>query len=318
MTPTPPVPEGFPDWPTFTRKFLLPSRTYLLSFRDQTLPARRSALIDAQDYFAGFEDEGHRSQLALLGLIGEAMQAVEDVGVLGHAFMVGMPGLSFYVAATSYDPKNVNNFFAQAHKRDNDYFLRFAALKLGGISATDFYSHHPPLETEDREAIAAAERGTARLLQNHICWLAKQWERYRQFFHAYKHGALLANPNDVQLMRDRTEVIARMAVWRRRRPTAEIGSNTNTPLSQLASTIVDIGELALDTTDYIVKTRSSVFESLRFTEDGSAEETEDAPRAPWTFWFHGGDVEEAHRQRLETRFGITFESCEAWAPPAAT
>jgi hypothetical protein len=76
-------------------------------------------------------------------VIGDALQVVEDVGVLANAFMTGIPGLSFYVKATAYDPSNVNNFYAQAHKRDHDYYLRLAALRFAGTSVTQQFHFEP-------------------------------------------------------------------------------------------------------------------------------------------------------------------------------
>jgi hypothetical protein len=300
----PRIPDGFPD----VRTFLLPSRAYLLSFRDQTLPSRRTAISDAWSYFEAVgNEEGHRAQLALLGLMGEALQVVEDVGVMGHAFMKGIPGLSFYVAATAYDPSNVNNFYSQIHKRDDDYFLGFAALKIAGVSVTDTFTFEPPLDDATRVAVGAAEHATALLLRDVLGQLAKHWEEYRQFFHAFKHGALIANPDDVHVMRDREEVIARMAIWRRRREGAELGTHTNAPLAELATRTGSVAALALDTAQYVAETRLRVYDWIRFTEDGSVEQVGSAS-PPWAFWFRGRDIDDAHISRLKERLGIRFET----------
>jgi hypothetical protein len=300
----PPLPEGYPDLHTF----LLPTRAYLLSFRDQTLPTRRAAIADASSYFDDFDgDEGHRAQLALLGLMGEALQVVEDMGVLGHAFMSGIPGLSFYVTATAYEAANVNNFFAQAHKRDDDYYLRLAALKLGVVSATERFTFSPPLDDAAHAAVAAAEHATARLLRDHVVWLAQAWRKHRQFFHAFKHGALIANPDDVHLMKDRQEVIARMAVWRRRRKQAELGTHASPPLTDLAAYAQQVGDVAIDTAQYVAHTRLRVFDWVRFVEDGSIEEL-GVSALPWHFWFRGRDIDDAHIRQLEDRLGMRFDT----------
>jgi hypothetical protein len=304
----PTVPEGYPD----LHSFVLPSRAYLLSFRDQTLPARRAAIVDARSYFDEYDDEGHRAQLALLGVMGEALQVVEDVGVLGHAFMTGIPGLSFYVSATAYNPSNVNNFYAQAHKRDHDYFLRFAALKFAGVSVTDTFTFKPPLDDASREAVAAAEHATGMLLRDLLTWLAKAWAKHRQFFHAFKHGALIANPDDVQLVRDRQEVIARVAVWRRRREQAELGTHASAPLAELAAYTGEVADLALDTAQYIADTRLRVYDWIRFTEDGSIEEVGGA--LPWHFWFRGRDLDDGHLRQLQDRLGMRFDTAPDTKP----
>lgn len=302
MTPVIPA-DDMPD----VRTFLLPSRAYLLSFRDQTLPARRAALNDSRAYFEDFSDEDHAAQLALLGLIGDALQVVEDVGVLGNALMTGFPGLSFYVKATAYSSSNVNDFYARAHKRDEAYFLRLAALRFEGTSVHDHLTFDPPLTPFDREAIGEAEGGTAQLLRGHLVTLARAWEAHRQFFHAYKHGALIANPQDVHVVRDREEVIARVAVWRRRRSRAEVGSHAGVPLPDLAAHVQEIGELALDFADYIVDTRLSIFDWVRITKAGEVEHPGPLQDVPWRFWLRRHDVEARYIQWLEERFGMAFE-----------
>jgi len=57
----------------------------MLGFRDQTLPARRCALADSGEAFATIDGEGHDAQLAVLEVIGDSLQIVEDVGVMADA-----------------------------------------------------------------------------------------------------------------------------------------------------------------------------------------------------------------------------------------
>lgn len=297
------VPTEFPD----VRTFLLPSRAYLLSFRDQTLPARRAAVADARDYFQQFNDESsHAAQLALLGVMGETLQLVEDVSVLANAFMDGFPGHSFYVKATAYNPRNTNNFYAQAPGRDDDYYLKLATLKIGDVQITDTYRFDPPLDDIDREAIAAGERATAKRLRQHISGLGEDWDRHRQFFHAYKHGALLANPYDVQLVQGH-ERIPGAVLWRRRRTTAEAGTHITPPFDLHVVHLAKVADVALDVLRYLIETRLRVFDWVRFTGDGSVEQV-DATHLPWRFWFIRQDMADKHKRHLEKRFGMQFVS----------
>jgi hypothetical protein len=297
------MPDDFPDMQTF----VLPSRAYLKSFEEQTVPARRAALEDSRAHFDAAAGEGHDAQLALLGVIGDALQVVEDVGVMANALTTGYEGLSFYVMATVYESSHVNNFYSQIHRRDHDYFLQLAALRLGGRSIHEGLEFDPPLDADDEAAVEAAEHATARLLAHNLGHLAKAWETYRQFFHAYKHGALIANPEDVQLMRDRTDVVARTAVWRRRRDQPEVGANFSLPLTELAAHATDVGELALDVANYIADTRNVIFAWMRFTEDGRIENPGRIHTVPWNFWLRRGDIHEDALAHLEGRFGIRFE-----------
>src|SRR5689334_3561102 len=104
------LPDDFPD----PYEALLPSRAYLMSFRDQTLAAREAGLDDAEAHYREVaETEGiGRRDMALLGLVADAMQPVEDVGYLGKAYESGFAGVPFYVTATVYDARTPNNFYS--------------------------------------------------------------------------------------------------------------------------------------------------------------------------------------------------------------
>lgn len=94
-----------------SQSILLPARAYLLSLRDQNLPLRRVALEDAEEHFASVDGTDlHKTQLATVAVIGEALQVLEDVAALGQALLTSPLGLPFYVSATSYSPRSVNNW----------------------------------------------------------------------------------------------------------------------------------------------------------------------------------------------------------------
>src|SRR6476646_9924029 len=152
-----------------TEEFLLPQRAYLLAYKTQAVSARRAALKDSYTHFkdVAASDSRHEAQLGLLGLIGDAMQAVEDVGNHGSSMMEGLEGLASYVKATVYDPSHVNNFFAQMHKRDLSYFLRLCAFRFGEYTMFDFFGMEPPLSDTEKTAFAAAEEATASLVGEH-------------------------------------------------------------------------------------------------------------------------------------------------------
>lgn len=288
------------------RTFILPQRAFLHSYRDQALPTRRTALRSSRERFhavAG-SDASHETQLALLGLAGDALQPIEDVGTMASAIMDGFQGLPFYVRATTYEAKQVNNFFAQLHKRTPDYFLQLCAFRLGGVSLHQLFSFDPPLTTEELSAFDHAERATAALLAEHLVRLAKAWERYRRIFHAYKHASLVANPDDVDLIDEHGEVIEGLAVWARGKSDSAIGGHATAPFAGVEQDLSDMGELAIDAVAYLIDTRLSSFDFVDIGADGSVK-PKGTGSVPWEFWMRESDVS-AHDLDLLARRGVVL------------
>lgn len=298
-----------------TETYLLPQRAYLLSYRDQALPARRVALRDSRDHFAAVaaSESRHEAQLGLLGLIGDAMQAVEDVGTIASAMMIGLPGLPFYVRATVYDPSEVNNFFAQIHKRDPDYFLRLCGFRFEGFSMHEFFELRPPLSEAERAAFDTAEGASAKLVAEHLGHLAREWERYRRFFHAYKHASLVANPDDVEILDEEGNLVEGIVIWARRRDEAAVGHHATLPLSRIAEHIESVGKLAIDMAGYLVATRLGIFDVLDFKPDGSVE-TKPLQGTPWEFWMRREDIGTESLDLLGGR-GVVMADLDSEAEP---
>jgi hypothetical protein len=289
-------------------EFLLPQRAYLLSFKSQAATARRHALDDSRAAFDQANSHGHRhqAQLGLLGLIGDSMQTVEDIGNLASSIMSGLQGLASYVKATIYRPSHVNNFFAQIHKRPPAYFLQLCGFRFDEYDMFDFFELRPPPSEAERRAFANAEEATADLVRDHFLHLAGQWERYRRFFHAYKHGMLVANPEEVEIVDEEENSLGGLIVWARNRPDASIGAQTTEPLEKIADDVEETGRLAIGMTEFLVEHRLAVFELISFHEDGTV-----SPKAgllkghPWRFWMRSGDIERNDIALLEQR-GIRF------------
>jgi hypothetical protein len=288
------------------RTFILPQRAFLHSYRDQALPARRAALRSSRERFHAVEepDTGHEAQLALLGLVGDAMQPIEDVGTMAGAIMDGFQGLPFYVRATTYEARQVNNFFAQLHKRAPDYFLRLCAFRLGDVSLHQLFRFEPPLTDEELSAFDNAERATAALLAEHLERMAEAWERYRRIFHAYKHASLVANPDDVDLLDEHGDVIEGLSVWARNRSDSTIGGHAAAPFASVAQDLSEMGELAIDAVAYLIDTRLSSFDFIDISADGSVR-PKGAKGVPWEFWMRESDMS-AHDLDLLARLGVVL------------
>jgi len=307
-----PVPPEIPM--PDAREFLLPQLAYLRAYSTQTMSARRAALEDSQAHFEAISDSRsiHDAHLGLLGLIGDAMQAVEDVGNLGSAVMEGLEGLASYVKATIYHPSYVNNFYAQMHKRDTEYLMRLCAFRFGDFEVADFFEFDPPLTDKERAAFAAAEKATVSLVREHLVELARSWDRYRRFFHAYKHAALVANPEDIAILSDNGSEVPGVVIWARKREEAEIGNHATAGLAEIAEHVARIGDLAIEMIGFLVDTRLKVFDSIEFdgagevvTVDGASVKSRPLDRSPWTLWIRAGDLSDDELSVLSQR-GVQF------------
>jgi len=129
---------------------------------------------------------------------------------------------------------------------------------------------------------------------------------------AFKHGALVANPQDVTLMRDRHDVISRMGVWARRTKRVDWGGHHSVAHAAMAQHVLGVGGLALDVLDYLVATRLEIFDFLRIEDDGTVTPLP-INAIPWQFWMRPSDVGEANLHRLRERLGVELLSVPATA-----
>lgn len=201
--------------------FLLPARAYLLSMRDQNLPLRRAALDDALTaYHNAPETTDHERQIAriaLVALVGETLQILEDLAAFADSFYTAPEGTAFFAALTNYNVHRANNFYAQMKKRPPDYFLDLLGLRRGALRLEDAFVVNPPFTPAELAAIDEAHQATAKLVAKHLINLAEEWRKYRPFANAYKHGLLVANPEDVTLLDDAGAEVDGIVVWQRRR-----------------------------------------------------------------------------------------------------
>ncbi|MBS1675804.1 MAG: hypothetical protein JST08_00315 [Actinobacteria bacterium] len=294
------------------RESLLPQRAYLLAYASQVTYARRQAIADSRRQLDEVESAGgrHEGQLALLGLAGDAMQAIEDLGNFAAASMEGLAGLASYVKATIYRPAHVNDFYARLHKRDPAYFMALCGFEMAGHTMFDFYEFVPPLSARERTAIEAAERATAKLVGQHLVRLGGAWQHWRRVFHAYKHGALVANPAEVEIVDDDEVPIAGMVIWPRKRKEVEIGPHLTGPLSPVADQFQNEGELAIEVLEYLVELRLRSFDLITFDEQGNASPGPlELTESPWRFWMRTRDIDDEDVALLKAR-SINLEAVE--------
>ncbi len=290
------------------RTFLLPSRAYLLSLRDQNLPLRRAALEDAERHFTTIAGRDvHGTQLGVVAVIGEAMQIVEDAAALANSFFNSPEGTAFFATAASYSTRAVNNFYSSFKSRNEADILALLGMRYGGVRAEDLVLIDPALTHKERAAIEEAHTATATLVREHFLRLADDWERYRRFFHAFKHGLLIVNPTDADILDDRETHVEGIVVWARRQPTPVSAGVIHPPYEQTVAYVGQVGRLALDVIEHLVQSRLRIFELIQLAADGSWT-TRRLRGMPWLWWFRQDDVSEQARDVLSERFGAVLEA----------
>jgi hypothetical protein len=302
MSATPSVP--MPDPHTF----LLPARAYLLSMRDQNLPLRRVALEDAAAHYRETPFGGHSQQIALVALIGEALQILEDLAAFADSFFSAPQGTAFFAALTHYDVHKANNFYAQMKKRPLDYYLELLGIRHGTLRLEDAFVIEPPFGDDERAAIEEAHTATAQLVRKHLINLSEEWPKLRPFSNAYKHGLLVANPEDVTLVEDNddTATIDGIVVWQRRRPGAEGYGHIPPPYDTMSDYVVAAANIALDVLAHLVDSRVRILELVELHADGTWTPMP-LRSTPWEWWFSKNDVSEGSRELLSSRFSMRFE-----------
>jgi len=289
------------------QSYLLPSRAYLLSLRDQNLPMRRAALEDAEGHFAAVAgNDLHERQLAVVAVIGEALQVVEDIAALANSFFASPEGIAFFATAASYTTRAVNNFYSSLKNRPLEDILALLGMRFGDVRTEDLFEIEPPFTDAERAAIDEAHTATAKLVRGHLMRLASEWERYRRYFHSYKHGLLVVNPDDGGLIDDHTTAVEGIVVWVRRRPSAQGVGMIQPPYGDTVDYVGQVGRLALDLVEHLTESRLRIFQLIDLNGDGSW-----TPRplrgTPWLWWFGEGEVSKQSRELLSRRFGMSFE-----------
>jgi hypothetical protein len=290
--------------------FILPGRAYLRSIVEQNLPTRRTALADARSHFDSVEGTGFEKRLALVGLVGDALQLVEDVAALGNSFFYSSPGIGFFAAAATYEPNAINRFYDGLHKRPLQDFVRLAGLGIGDDWIHDHFVLEPPLSAEEQAAAQRAHQATAKLLHGHLLHLRDQWRQFRSYFHAFKHGMLVGDPRDVTVVEaDLQTEIDQVVVWRRKRDVPSGAAAIEPPFELVADYAEEAANLAAELVEHLAMQRLRLFDHVEIETDGSWRPRR-AQTVPWIWWLHGSDVEEGDKELLEARFGVAFESVD--------
>jgi hypothetical protein len=285
--------------PEAARKVALPSRAFMHSWREQTLPARRAALTDSQAHFEELDDPA-KCDLALAALIGDALQPIEDLAHLGRAWDEPFTGLANYIRATTYSSRTATNFWGA--KWDDARIKVFAGLYARKRGTDELISMVPPevdaqLTLEQREVMAAAEEATVRRLRLLLGVLGKDWRQFSPYYNAYKHGGLLVTREDVIWVDDDVQEVTdatpthrpSLAAWDLRDEEGAVRGDFQLSSAEVADTAARSGRLAIDLLERFVESRSAIFDSVDFNLDGSVAGVREMS-LPLTVWLREADL----------------------------
>ena len=322
---------GTPDNMPSAHQITLPSRAFLFSWRDQNLPARHAALEDSVAHYAecAAGDEAAWRDMALLGVIADAMQPLEDFAMLASAWDSPQTGLAHYLRATEWTRFGTNNFWQEAPKWADERLDALAGHAfrdpvtgqstpmLTALSGTEGVS------TADLSSLDAARDATRARLRRLLPELASDWKRFSPYFLAFKHGGLTLSREGLVIVDDDvTEIVqdtptgtVAIAVWPRSLKRQDIVGNIDDDPDEFAHAAAGSGRLALDLVDAFLDSRTAIFESIELDDRGEVRAL--APlQLPWTVWLSDQDLDKEHWQRLGRGPRISWG--EDPGPPAAT
>ncbi len=305
-----PPPDNMPD----LQRIILPTRAYFLSWREQTLPARLAAIEDAVDHFEHLPanvESGHRD-MALLAVISDALQPLEDLAYLGTGWDRPFQGLATYVAATAWTRFTATNFWQESPKWNDerlDVFASFAGRNPEDQSVVQLLdgleSRGIAVSDSVRDSMDVARRATLDRLRCLLGGLGKDWKQLSPYYLAYKHGGLAINRLDTTFVTDDVDEVTEetprhdpsVAVWTRAGRKQELQADFSLTRAALVRYAAGAGRLAVDLCDAFATTRLATIEALEFSPTGELVGMKPMV-LPWTVWLRRQDLDDAHWARL--------------------
>jgi hypothetical protein len=293
----------------------LPTRAYLRSVLDQTIPARRMALADGVDHFreAQASDDRGWADMAFLGVIAEAMQTLEDLAYVGESFSINRLGkLPFYVGAITYGATVPSTFYSRKRTDDDLRVVAGYAVRDPASSAILRVADHlfgAQLPADVSSAWAKAEQVTIDVLREALTDLAETWRKFGKYFHAFKHGGLVASRPDFEIVSDDGVVLTpAIAVWVRKKqePQAHGTADPELDVAEVVAELEQQATIALEILEMFVVGR------LAMTEQASAGPPSDDQTTlkitlPVRFRVGPDTLDVVERAALET-IGIRFSN----------
>lgn len=309
MTLVPP-PSEMPSVDTI----VLPSRALLRSWRNQTIPTREAALEESAELYAKLSasDDAGLRDMALLGVIADGMQPLEDLAYLATAWDAPFTGLATYVRSTTYSDRIPTNFWQGVASWDDDRLDVLAGFAMrdpnskvitGVLELTGFSTSLDPDSLLVLDKARAASRGR---LRNWLGSLATDWGQFAPYFGAFKHGGLVLNRVDAAFVADDvakpTDQTARLepslAVWKRRGEGDEVFADHELAASEVNAYVKGTGRLAIQIVDGFLESRLALLESIEIDDAGTVVGLKPELQIPWSVWLDRTDLTSEEWSRI--------------------
>lgn len=287
---------------------ILPSRAVIRSWLHQTLPARTATLEESAELHAELAsdaDPGLRD-MALLGLIADAAQPLEDLAYLATAWDAPFAGVANYVRATTFSGRIPTNFWQSVPNWEDqrlDVIGGFSMRDPLNGTISDFLDLTGLADGLDPESLRVLEKAQTRSrerLRASLTWLSSAWTQFAAYFHAHKHGGLALHRADVAFAPDHdlsARVTPSVAVWDRKGSGDRVCADEH-PAEEIAQYAVDVGQLALDIVTGFLQSRAALLESIEFDETGTTAGLKPELQHPWTIWLDANDLTTEEWQKV--------------------
>lgn len=302
------------DWQPSLHQVWLPSRAFLQSWLDQTVPARRAAIEEAVELHEEALRNGDPTlaDMALLGVVADAMQALEDLAYLGIAWDSPFDGIAQYVRATTYTPTTAQTFWQEIRRKwDDRQFEVFAGLSLrspedgGAVRTTDLPGPSTSWTPEDRTLFDDVAAATVAKLRRLLRELSDDWLLFQAYFQSFKHGGLAINRQDTYFVDDDVEHVDKqtprhhpsIGVWTRGGRKQELMADFASTPEQVVKMAAGAGRIALDMVEVFVEMRLWVFDAISIAPDGTILGWRSV-QIPFTAWLVEKDLPDATWKRI--------------------
>jgi hypothetical protein len=283
---------------------MLPSRAILRSWRDQTLPARRTALDDSIALYAaaGDRDDQEFTDMALLGVIADAMQPLEDLAYLSSGWTHPIEGFAHYVKATTYSGRTPTNFWQEAPKWTDDeidVFAGFAArlpATQNVASLIELTGLDSQLKIEQLALLTKARAASRPRLRAAFTELARDWTQFSPYHTAFKHGGLVLNRTDTSYVDENAAGVHEpmgspsIAIWHRRSAETKISVDLNLSSDQVIEAAENAGRTAIAIVDRFIAGRLAITEAILFDQHGTVIGPSDEMLLRWSDWLEDEDL----------------------------